>query len=171
MTSLNNFQSRNYDAQDGTERHVFGEMEQTDTGTYLTLRGNGTQEQEAVMLHTGFSFAFPKNTNTEVIVFSSGSDTNLKFALPTIPRNKQRKYAEGVGGLQHPMDPTRAIEFNKKRTWLEDGTYAFGRGGEIELKDGKLYVRAELYVDTIHANTIIGPDPTPGHFDMPGFDK
>jgi hypothetical protein len=171
MTSMFNFSERNRDQQDGVERHVWGKLEHFNTGATIKVRGNGTVDEEAIVLNTGVGYNYPENTNTEVFLLASGSDTNLKFALVTIPRDKQRPWAEGTGGIQHPTDPNRAMEFNSKRTWLEDGTYAFGRGGEIELKDGKLYVRADIYCNTIHAKNIIGPEPTPGDFDIPAFEK
>jgi len=173
MTSFNNFQERNRDMQDGTERHVFGEIEYLDTGAIVKVRGNGTQDEEAVVVNLGLGQSFGKNHNTEVLLLMSGSDSNLKFALITIPRDKQRKWDEGTGGVQHPTDPERALEFNKKRTWLTDGEYAVGDGGYLEVKGGKIYVRGDLYVEKnlLVGGSIIGPEPSPGPVVIPPFEK
>lgn len=181
MTSFNTFRDRNRDMQDSTERHVFGEITWLDTGATVKVTGNGTVDEEAVVVNLGIGQNFPKDTNTEVLLLASGSDTNMKFAIITIPRDKQRQWPEGGGGVQHPSDPDRAVEFNSKRTWLADGAYAFGNGGEMELLDGKIYIRSPVVVggdlsvngNLTVAGAIHGPEPSGGGSStpIPGFDK
>lgn len=145
MTTLNQFSDRNRDQQDGIERHVYGEIEYTDGGAIIRTRGTGTQDEEAVVINNGMSFTAPKDTNTEVILLANGSDTNQKFAMLSIPRDKQRRWAEGRSGLQMWNDPARAVEFNEKRTYLDDANVAT-RGGIFEVIGDTIYVRGKLMV-------------------------
>lgn len=173
MTSFNKFPDRNRDMQDGTERHVFGEIEYLGSGAKIKVRGNGTVDEEAIVVNLGIGQSFGKDTNTEVLLLASGSDTNLKFALITIPRDKQRAWQEGSGGIQHPSDPERALEFNDKRTHLTDGKYAVGEDGMLEIVDGKMYIRGDLYVEKnlLVGGSIVGPLPSPGPVIIPPFEK
>lgn len=174
MTSFNNFPERNRDMQDNMERMVFGKLTNLGTGATVKLRGNGTEEEEVVVLNIGQGMNFPENTNTEVFVLMSGSDSNAKFALLTIPRDKQRPWGEGKGGIQNPMDPNKAIEFNEKRTWATEGNFAVGDNGIFEVKDGKVYIRADVVVEgqVTSNNRFKSPNPgVTGTEDIPGFDK
>lgn len=173
MSSFNQFRDRNRDMQDGTERHVFGSIEYLGTGAIVKVRGNGTIDEEAVVVNLGIGSTFADNENTEVLLLASGSDTNLKFALITIPRDKQRKWESGTGGIQHPSDPERALEFNEKRTWLTDGNYAVGDGGTFEVKDGKIYMRGDLHVggNLLVSGSIVGPLPSGSAGPVPAFEK
>ena len=180
MTSFNTFRDRNRDMQDATERHVFGEIQWLETGALVKVTGNGTVDDEAVVVNLGIGQNFPKDTNTEVLLLASGSDTNLKFALITIPRDKQRQWPEGGGGVQHPSDPERALEFNEKRTWLTDGKYAVGENGYFEVVDGKIYIRGDAVIsgnlgvngDLTVGGNINGPLPSGGgQTPIPDFDK
>lgn len=139
MTSFQRFRDRNRDMQDGIERHVYGEQEYLDgAGSVIKVNGTDTEDEEAAVLNIGgVSFNLKKGANAEVILLSGGSDTNLKFAIMTIPRDKQRKWAEDTGGIQHPLDPDRAIEFNGDETWLKEGTFKIGHDKTIELSVGK----------------------------------
>src|SRR5262249_30493077 len=113
------------DVQDYVERHVWGSLEYVDkAGSVLRVRGTDTEDLEMPVINAGYGFNLSQNSNAEVLAFSLGSDTNMKFALPTIPHDKQRQWAEGNGGVQHPTNPDRYLEFNDKRTYLKDGAYA-----------------------------------------------
>lgn len=147
MTSFNHYRSRNRDQNDGVRRHVWGDSEHTDTGTLLTVRGAGTLDEQVPVLNTGYGFNVPKNYNTEVMVVSFGSDTNNKYAIPSIPRNKQRPWKANTGGVQNPLDPGKALEFNPVRSHLREANVALGNGGEVELKDGKLYIRVDVIIE------------------------
>lgn len=174
MTSFNDFQERNRDMQDGVERFIWGKLEHFNTGATIKLRGNGTEEEEVIVINSGQGMNFPENHNTEVIVIASGSDTNMKFALLTIPRDKQRPWKEGTGGVQNPMDPAKAVEFNDKRTHLTEGNVAIGMDGIFEVKDGKVYIRAELVVEgqITSNNRFKSPNPgINGREDIPGFEE
>lgn len=134
MTSWNAFSDRNRDQQDGFERGVWGEVEYVDgAGAVMRIRGTGTEDEEAPILNTGFGFNLPKDSNAEVFMVSHGSDTNQKYVIPTIPRDKQRKWAEGAGGIQHPTNGDRAFEINNTDTWLKDGTFIIGDARGIKL--------------------------------------
>lgn len=135
------------DVQDYNERHVWGEIEYVkDAGSVIRVRGTGTEDLEMPVINAGYGFHLPKNSNAEVLAFSMGSDTNMKFALPTLPHDKQRQWAEGTGGVQAPDDPERFLEFNKKRTWLKDGAYAFGSGGTLEINGNSVVIRGNLTI-------------------------
>lgn len=138
MTDFLRYQERNRDIQDGFERHVFSEQTYIDkAGSVVKVNGTDTQDEEAAVLNGGYSFNLPKDTDTEVMLISAGSDTNLKVALLMLPRDKQRKWAEGTGGIQHPTDGDRAIEFNGDETWLKEGTFKIGHDKSITLTVGK----------------------------------
>lgn len=169
------------DIQDLAERHVFGEIEYVSgAGSVIRVRGTGTEDLEMPVINTGYGFNLSKDYDAEVISFSLGSDTNLKFALPTIPHNKQRQWAVGTGGVQHPTDPERFLEFNDKRTWLKDGAYAFGEGGALEISGNNVTIRGDVTIagklnvngDTNFAgsNNLSNPVVGPGNnTTIPGF--
>lgn len=160
MTSFNQFTDRNRDQQDGYERGMWGEIEYVDgAGAVMKVRGtgpeDGTLDEEVPLLNTGFAFNVPKNSNTEVILLSMNSDTNQKYAIATIPRDKQRKWAEGTGGVQHPTNPEIAVQIDNESIWLKNGTFHLGddrsvkitvsgsdvtiaTGGDIDIQCGRL---------------------------------
>lgn len=146
MTTFNRFTDRNRDMQDGFERHVWGKQEYGDNGAIMTVRGTGTVDEEVVPLISIFGFQLGENHNTEVFTFAGGSDTMQKYALPMIPRDKQRRWKEGTGGMQHPTDPDRAVELNAKRTYVVDKNFAT-LDGILEVKGNTLYIRGNLMVD------------------------
>lgn len=134
MTSFNRFTDRNRDQQDGFERGVWGSQEYVDgAGSVMRIRGTGTEDDEAPVLNTGFGFNLPDDSNAEVFMVSLGSDTNQKYAVASLPRDKQRQWAAGTGGVQHPTDPERALEFNADATWLKDGTFDIGNNKELRI--------------------------------------
>lgn len=189
MTDFQRYRERTYDIQDGFERHIWGEQEYLDdAGSMIKVNGTGTEDQEAAVLNIGgVSFNLPKNTNTEVLLLSGGSDTNLKFAILTIPRDKQRKWAEGTGGVQHPTDASFALEFNGKRAHITQAKFAVG-DGELEVSGGQIYIRGDLNVSgsinvggtskvggdshvsgTLHSSHGDSHPTSPG--DVPGFES
>lgn len=150
------------DVQDYVERHVWGSLEYVkDAGSILRVRGTGTEDEEMPVINTGYGFNLSKDFNAEVLSFSMGSDTNMKFALATIPHDKQRQWAEGTGGIQHPTNPERYLEFNDKRTYLKDGAYAFGEDGALEISGGKVTIRGDVTVTgnlNVNGNTNFAGD-------------
>lgn len=165
--------ARNRDLQDGTERHVFGEQEYVDgAGSVVRVRGTGTEDQEATVLNTGYSFNLDKDSDAEVILLAGGSDTNMKFALLTLPHDKQRKWKAGRGGVQNPLNADHALEFKNGKVHLTKGEFAIGESGILEVKDGIVYIRGDLVVaGTITANNqVVTPTVTSGVQSVPGFD-
>lgn len=180
MSSFNRFADRNRDQQDGIERHIFAKLEKVDkAGHIVRVKGNGTEDEEAVYLClNGLGFNWPEDTEAEVHLLSMGSDTNAKFALVCIPRDKERDWPEKSNGVQKWDDPRKFLQFGDKKTQLADKNVAIGDKGQIEVKDGKVYVRGDLYVDgevrakkDIHTPTIrsLGSD-APITPDIPAFE-
>lgn len=144
MTTNKNFTERNRDAQDNNERHVYSKMRYLKEGALVTVNGTGTTDQEAVVINTGYGMQYKADENSEVILLSLGSDRSQKFAMIAIPRNKQRQWKEEAGGVQSPVDPTKALEFNPKRTWATEENFAVGQG-LFEIKDGEVYFRVPVH--------------------------
>jgi hypothetical protein len=104
----------------------------------------------------------------------------------TLPRDKQRKWAENTGGVQNPVDPDKALEFNEKRTHLTEPNVAMTPDGLFEIKDGVMYIRCDVHISgnlfvggnivcggAVSARNFIGPEPRgtgPAPPDVPGFD-
>lgn len=180
MTTFDKFNSRNRDHQDGIERHVWGEQTFVkNAGSVIKVRGTGTEDDEAVVINNGVGMHVANNTNTEVFLLSLGSDTNMKHALLSIPRDKQRQWSEGTNGVQCWNDPARALEFNSKRAYIDDSNFAT-RGGVFEVIDGKVYIRADVLISGSIgvAGTITSPNvpatPLPGGggtVTVPGFEE
>lgn len=138
MTSFNRFQDRNRDQQDGYERGVWGSLEYVDgAGAILKVRGtgveDGTLDEEVPLLNTGYGFNVAQNYNTEVLMLAMNSDTNQKYGVATIPRDKQRKWPEGTGGVQHPTNAEKFVQLDDDRIWLKDGTFALGNNQELKI--------------------------------------
>lgn len=153
--SFTRYRERSRDVQDGLERHVWGKQEYTGKGSVIKVRGTDTEDEEAAVLNiAGVSFNVKEKFNTEVMLLSSGSDTNLKMALLTIPKDKQRRWMEGSGGVQHPTDGEFALDFSDKMAHLTKNKFAVGEKGEFEVKGDqgvfrvkKLIVDGELIVN------------------------
>lgn len=149
MTTKNTFSDRNRDLNDGLERHIFEKMEPVEGGGHiLKVKGTGgSNDQEVVYLNVGgIGIHLPANTDAEVHLLSSGSDTHLKFGIVAIPHDKERKWPEGANGIQHWNDAERFLEFGKDRAYLKDKAVAIGEGGVLEVKGGKLYIRGDLHI-------------------------
>lgn len=148
MTSVNNQQARNRDVQDLAELHVWGSVEYIDAaGSVINVRGTDTQDIDVPVLNTGAGHNLPTDSNCEVLLISTGSDTNRKFALLTIPRDVQRQWAERTGGVQSPTSPDKALEFNDRRTHLTEDNVAAGSGGMLEVTATGVVIRGDLQVD------------------------
>lgn len=148
MTTYNNFSDRNRDIQDGAERHVWGKLEyENGSGAYMTLRGTGTTEYDVGVINVGYGFNLPENFNTEVMVFSDGSDTNQKHGFPTLPRDKQRQWKENTGGIQNPLDSNKVLEFNPDRAFLREANAVIGNGGVFEIVGNTVIIRGNLRVE------------------------
>lgn len=160
MTTDKDYSERNRDIQDGVERHVWGDRTfKEGKGSVMRLRGTDTEEIEVPVLVSGYSFTLRKDANAEVFTFADGSDMNLKFAMPTLARDKQREWEEGTGGIQNPEDPTKAVEFNGKRTHLTEDNAAIGSGGVIEVVGSVVYIRGDVHIAgnlTIGGNLQVG---------------
>lgn len=134
MTDFDKFTSRTRDTQDHVERGVYGTWTAVaGAGAMLSVKGTGTVDEEVPIVNFGYSFRLPKDTNAEVVMLSLGSDVNDKVAMPTLPRDKQHQWGESQGGVQHPMDPSRRLEYNGAETWLKDGNYKLGNNKEVEV--------------------------------------
>jgi len=166
MTSTIIYSETKRNIQDGSERHVYGDMEYVPgAGSVVKVRGNGSEDDEVPTMVTGYGFRLPKDTDAEVLVFASGGDVNNKVALLTIPHDKQREWKEGRGGIQNPMDPTHALEFKDGNLHLTKGTFSTGDGGTIEVKDGQIIIRGNVVVTgqmTVNGG-IITPSVSPGN--------
>jgi hypothetical protein len=163
---------RERDQQDHIERHIFGEQEYVEgAGSVVRVRGTGTEDQEAMVIATGFGFNLAKNSDAEVILMAGSSDSGLKFAIMTLPPDKQRKWKEGRGGIQNPLDPDHALEFKDDQLHLTKGTLSVGNG-TIEVKDGQIYIRGNVTVTgTLTVNEkVVTPTVVPGTDpDVPPF--
>ena len=172
--SFTHFRERSRDVQDGLERHVWGEQKYNGKGSHIKVRGTDTNDEEAAVLNVaGVSFNLKKDSNTEVFLLSSSSDTNLKVAILTIPRDKQRRWPEGEGGVQHPTDDEFSLHFSDKLAHLTKNKFAVGEKGEFEIKGDqgvfrvkKLIVDGELVVNTrVKTPEIVNGSENPPKFE------
>lgn len=151
MTSFTRFRERSRDMNDGTERHVWGKQEYIEkAGSIIKVRGTDTEDQEAAVLNIGgVSFNVKEKFNTEVMLLSSSSDTTLKMALLTIPKDKQRRWMEGHGGVQHPTDDTFALDFSDENgAQITKNKFAVGEKGELQVDEKNGYLRLDKVIIT-----------------------
>lgn len=178
MSTFSDFADRDFDMQDGVERHVWSKQTYDSSyGWMIKVKGTGTQDEEAMVIHGTMGFHLAEDSDTEVFLLASSSDTTLKYAIPSIPRDKQRQWKESTGGLQSPVDPKRAVEVNPTRTYVDDDKFAT-RGGVIEQADGVVIIRGKLIVQS---DVSVGGDLTvagmmftqapvgPGPVNVPAF--
>lgn len=174
MTSFNNAASRNRDADDANERHIFDKMEYVKgAGAVVKVKGTGTEDIEAPVIQMGYGFTPAKGANAEVITLSLGSDPNNKFAMVQLPAELQREWPEGRGGIQNPSDPSHAIEFQDGKLKLTKGEFAVGAKGSVEVKDGQVYIRGDVTITgkLIVNGGVVTPNVTPGKDDkVPDYD-
>jgi hypothetical protein len=165
VTTTIGYRERNRDIQDGTERHIYKDVEYIDgAGSVVRVEGTGSEDQEAPVIATGYGFTLKKGTDAEVILLSLGSDTDQKYALVQLPADKQRKWPEGRGGVQNPTDATHALEFRDGRLHLTKGSFTVGDGNTIDVRDGQIYMRGKVTIDgpLIVNGGITTPSITPG---------
>jgi hypothetical protein len=148
LSTRNRFPDRNRDVQDGIERHVYDHIEWVDgAGAVVKVKGTGTEDEEAVVINLGgVGVMYPKGTNAEVHLVTDGSDTSIKYALITIPNDKQHRWKEGQSGIQKWDDPTKRLQFGLVRTWLAEANQAVGKKGNFEAtSDGEVtYIRGKI---------------------------
>ncbi|ATQ67917.1 MULTISPECIES: hypothetical protein [Methylosinus] len=152
MSSLKDFSDAVRDGQDSTERHTFNEMTFGSGGATVAVKGNGTEDDDCVVLALGGAIMhLPKGTNAEVILLSGGGDNNAKFALVVGPRDKQYASQPGEAWTQDPMDPNKRIGFTANGVRIvgtQSGTIAIGDNGAVEVdKDGNVWLRGQVYVE------------------------
>jgi hypothetical protein len=147
MTSFTRFRERSRDVQDHIERHVWGEQKYiSKSGSIIKVRGTDTKDEETAVtvVGSGTSFNLKKDHNSEVFLLAGGSDTTLKLALLTIPRDKQRRWKEEHGGVQNPLDDEWALDFGKEKAHITKKEFAVGKDGEFEItKDKNVYFRLD----------------------------
>jgi len=132
MTDFVSYQELVRTAQDFAERGVWGTLTAMPPGgAMMTVRGTGTLDEEVPVVNLGYSFNLPTDADAEVLMLSLGGDPDAKVALPALPRGAQYLWPEGAGGVQHPTDPERRIEFNDEETFLRDGKFVLGSNREV----------------------------------------
>ena len=174
MTTFKSFRDRTRDMQDGTERHVWGKQEYIKSaGSIIKVRGTDTEDQEAAVLNIGgVSFNVKEKFNTEVMLLAGSSDTTLKMALLTIPKDKQRRWMEGHGGVQHPTDDEFALDFSDNMAHLTKNKFGVGEKGEFEVKGKESYFRVDKMIVTgeLYVNKkVYSPEYLNGSQDPPEF--
>src|SRR5262245_17535097 len=167
------YRERSRDVQDGIERHVWSEKTYPEVGAIIKVKGTDTQDEEAAVLYVGAtSFKLKKDTDSEVFLMASSSDTMLKQAVLTPPKDKQRRWAEGHGGIQHATDPEFALDFRDDLAHITKHLFGVGKDGEFEVKKKEAYFRVDkLIVDgeIIVNKRIKTPEITEGSEKPPGF--
>lgn len=168
------YPGRSDDWQDGIERHIHGEVEYHDAGAIIKVKGTDSEDQEAnVLVMGGVGMNLKKDSDAEVFLLASSSDTHLKMAIQTTPFNKQRRWPEDEGGIQHPTDPEMSLHFSEKMAQITKNKFAVGEKGEFEIKGdqgvfrvSKLIVDGELYVN----KKVYSPEYLNGSQSPPGFE-
>jgi hypothetical protein len=171
--SFTRFRERSRDVQDGTERHVWGEQKYIKgKGSIIKVKGTDSEDQEAMVTNSGAGFNLKKDHDSEVYLLASSSDTTLKMAVLQIPFDKQRRWPEGEGGIQHPTDDEFALHFTDDIAHVTKNKFAVGEKGEFEIKGdqgifrvSKLIVDGELVVNKqIKTPTVVTGSEKPGDF-------
>lgn len=175
MTSFTRYRESRRDMNDFFERHVFGKQEYIkNAGSIVKVRGTGSEDEEAMVMNVGgVSFNVKEKFNTEVMLLSGSSDTTLKMALLTIPKDKQRRWEEGHGGVQHPTDDTFALDFSDSMAHLTKNKFAVGEKGEFEVKGDTIYMRAKKVViegELVVNKLVKTPEIQQGSDKIPGFE-
>lgn len=179
MTTFNQFHDRNRDIQDGIERHKYFDQKVTDKGSFAHVKGTDTEDEEVPIMNSGVGFRLPQDANTEVMLVAMSSDTAQKMAILTIPRDKNRDWKENTNGIQSIQSAARALEFNAKRTYVDDTKFAT-RGGVLEVDGDTVYIRGDLVVQgdlrvggSLYVQgAIIGPLPSgSATVNVPGFEE
>ena len=171
---MTNFRDRSRDVQDGVERHVWGEKEYLKgAGSIMKTNGTDSKDEETAVFDGGMSFHLKKDSDTEVFLIASSSDTTLKIALLSIPKDKQRRWLEGAGGVQHPTDPEFALDISDKLAHITKNKFAVGEKGEFEVKGEEMYIRSKKVIidgELIVNKQVKTPTVAKGNEDPPKFD-
>lgn len=145
MTTFRNAIDLTREAQDSIERHGFKEVKFGDGGATVSVEGNGTADNDCVVLSLGGVIHHLKpGTDAEVILIGNGDDTNGKFALITGPRDKQYKSKPGQSWGQNPTDPNERVGYTEKGVRFASAKSIADMNGLFEIRDGKIYVRCEM---------------------------
>lgn len=137
------------DLQDVAQLGVWGTKEELSSGgAMISVRGTGTVDLEVPIMNLGYGFTLPADSNSEIVMLSMGSDVDDKVAMLTIPRDLQHAWAEGTGGIQHPQDADRRVEFNGDETHLRDGKFVIGSNREVTIIVDGTNVVIETAADT-----------------------
>jgi hypothetical protein len=154
------------------EKHCFVKQEYVKSaGSIVKVLGTDTEDEEACVVNNGSSFNLKKDTDAEVFLLGAASDTQLKQAMLSIPKDKQRRWQEGDGGVQHPTDPEFALDFSDHIAHVTQNKFGVGKDGEFEVKgkEGyfrvtKLIVDGELIVNKRikTPQVVVGSEPPPG---------
>lgn len=129
------YRERSRDIDELLRRAVWGSQTYLPgAGSIMSVRGTDYLDEDMPVINFGYSFNLPADSNAEVITLAVNSDTNQKMALPTLPRDVQHQWGEGQGGIQHPLNPERRIEFNDEETWVKDGKYVLGNNREVSVE-------------------------------------
>jgi hypothetical protein len=167
------YTARSKDVQDGVERHVWHELKYEEQGSTIKVKGTDTEDEEAtVLIIGGAGFKLKKDHDAEVFLLASSSDTQLKVAVLTTPHDKQRRWPENEGGVQHPTDDEFSLHFSDKLAHVTKNKFAVGEKGEFEVKGDtgifrvkKLIVDGELVVNKF----VRTPEVVRGTEKPPGF--
>lgn len=156
MTDFTNYRSSRRDQQDHVERGTWGAREDVaGAGSIMSVKGTGTVDLEVPIFNLGYSFNLPADSDAEVLMLALGSDVNDKIALPQIPRSAQRQWPVNTGGVQHPTDAGRYVEFNENETHLNDGTFVIGSNREVTIVvDGTSVVITTAGNATVNARDV-----------------
>ena len=172
--SFTRFRERSRDVQDGTERHVWSEQTYEDAGSIIKVKGTDSEDEEAAVLNIGgVGFNLKKDSDSEVFLLASSSDTQLKQAMLTIPKDKQRRWPENEGGIQHPTDQEFSLHFSDKLAHLTKNKFAVGEKGEFEVKGDAVYIRSKKVIidgELIVNKQVKTPNVVSGKEDPPGFE-
>lgn len=149
MSSFTDKNDLKRNGQDSTERHGFSELTFGEGGAVVNVQGNGTEDNECVVLSVGGTIMnLPKGTNAEVIMLGGGDDTNAKFAIVVGPRDKQYKSKPGEAWTQDPLNPDKRVGFTPNGVRVvSDGSIGIGNGGQVEVRDGKVYLRGQIFTE------------------------
>jgi hypothetical protein len=95
------------------------------------------------------------------------------MAVMTIPKDKQRRWEEGSGGVQHPTDAEFALDFSDKLAHLTKNKFAVGEKGEFEVKGEEMYIRSKKVIidgELIVNKQVKTPTIAKGNEDPPKFE-
>jgi len=111
---------------------VYGEVEVVaGAGRVMSVEYSEQTDLELPIANFGFGFSLASFSDAEVLTLSVGADPNAKMALPMLPRDVQRDWPVGAGGIQSPTTPDRFVEINEDETHLQDGVFVFGEEREL----------------------------------------